>query len=233
MANDQELMHHGILGQKHGARRFQYEDGTLTPAGRERYLKNPNERRDGSSITIAKPKKKVSKKALKQRQKAQEEKAKAEALEKKRAEKLRKQRANILQDPNRLMANLHNPKYDFDRKEIEDAIQTFKLEDQLLDLAKKRRPTEKTVSRGRQIAENVLKGLEITVNMYEKYNQLQNLINYGTKNPPKSPNKNVTFTVNKPVQKPSSNQPSKSNQSSQPKKPIKVAAQTPPLKKKK
>ena len=32
-----ELYHHGILGQKWGIRRFQNPDGTLTPAGRERY----------------------------------------------------------------------------------------------------------------------------------------------------------------------------------------------------
>ncbi len=32
-----ELYHHGIKGQKWGVRRFQNEDGSLTPAGRERY----------------------------------------------------------------------------------------------------------------------------------------------------------------------------------------------------
>lgn len=32
-----ELYHHGIKGQKWGVRRFQYEDGSLTPAGRQRY----------------------------------------------------------------------------------------------------------------------------------------------------------------------------------------------------
>ena len=31
------LMHHGIKGQKWGNRRFQYEDGSLTPEGRKRY----------------------------------------------------------------------------------------------------------------------------------------------------------------------------------------------------
>ena len=31
------LTHHGILGQKWGIRRFQNEDGSLTPAGEKRY----------------------------------------------------------------------------------------------------------------------------------------------------------------------------------------------------
>ena len=37
------LAHHGILGQKWGIRRFQNEDGTLTPEGRERYQKKEYE----------------------------------------------------------------------------------------------------------------------------------------------------------------------------------------------
>ena len=32
-----ELRHHGILGMKWGRRRFQNEDGSLTPAGEKRY----------------------------------------------------------------------------------------------------------------------------------------------------------------------------------------------------
>ena len=37
---DEALTHHGIKGQKWGVRRFQNEDGSLTAAGRARYLKD-------------------------------------------------------------------------------------------------------------------------------------------------------------------------------------------------
>lgn len=39
MDNDDILMHYGILGQKWGLRRWQNEDGSLTPEGREHYMK--------------------------------------------------------------------------------------------------------------------------------------------------------------------------------------------------
>ena len=37
LISEDELYHHGIKGQKWGRRRFQNEDGSLTPAGKERY----------------------------------------------------------------------------------------------------------------------------------------------------------------------------------------------------
>lgn len=54
---DAELSHHGILGQKWGIRRFQYEDGSLTPAGKERYGKGSP--RDAKSEAKAKHKKEM------------------------------------------------------------------------------------------------------------------------------------------------------------------------------
>ena len=40
------LMHHGIRGQKWGIRRYQNEDGTLTPAGKERYARSEAKRQE-------------------------------------------------------------------------------------------------------------------------------------------------------------------------------------------
>jgi hypothetical protein len=37
MNNERYLVHHGILGQKWGVRRYQNYDGSLTPAGKARY----------------------------------------------------------------------------------------------------------------------------------------------------------------------------------------------------
>lgn len=60
---DLALYHHGIKGQKWGVRRFQNEDRTLTPAGKERYGKGKSgdgERESRASDTA----KKVAKTAL-------------------------------------------------------------------------------------------------------------------------------------------------------------------------
>ena len=55
--NDDYVYHHGIKGQKWGVRRFQNNDGSLTPAGKHRYYveNNPNvtfENNNDGSFTI-------------------------------------------------------------------------------------------------------------------------------------------------------------------------------------
>ena len=45
------LQHHGIKNQKWGVRRFQNDDGSLTPAGKERYKKEGLKKRDIQSVT--------------------------------------------------------------------------------------------------------------------------------------------------------------------------------------
>ena len=44
-----ELYHHGIKGQRWGVRRFQNEDGTLTPAGQKRLSINDRKRQKSSN----------------------------------------------------------------------------------------------------------------------------------------------------------------------------------------
>ena len=45
---DTEIYHHGIKGQKWGVRRYQYADGSLTPAGQKRYNSDQNGKNIGS-----------------------------------------------------------------------------------------------------------------------------------------------------------------------------------------
>lgn len=49
--SDEELQHHGVLGQKWGIRRYQNYDGTLTDAGKEHLSNNDSKQRKKKIIT--------------------------------------------------------------------------------------------------------------------------------------------------------------------------------------
>ena len=126
-----ELYHHGILGQKWGVRRFQYADGTLTPAGRKRYRVDS----EGNLVEKTKQERKADAKA--------EKKAKAEEQKKLRLERenetKEKKKARILasKDPKLIYENRDL----FTYQELNDVYNRINMENNISKLTVKKGKT--------------------------------------------------------------------------------------------
>ena len=120
------ISHFGTLGMHHGVRKYQYEDGSLTPAGRERYgvgpardgkgSKSVEQTRSASRQEITTKSKPVDKNELKKRQEAAQKARDAKAAKKEHEEY--RQEALRSGDPKRIKEVMKESSY----QEIKDAL---------------------------------------------------------------------------------------------------------------
>ena len=82
-----ELDHFGVLGQKKGVRKYQYEDGSLTPEGRIHY--GIGAAREAATILFKGNRKNIEKQQVSEEEKSKAETAKVEAERKAEEEKAR------------------------------------------------------------------------------------------------------------------------------------------------
>lgn len=143
------LEHYGIKGQKWGERNYQYEDGSLTPAGRIRYGADPSKNTSiKTQIAIQKnvdkkvqkaqaKKQRAAEKAAREKQKAmkrqareQKKSAKKAEQERKAREKFEKNKKEILKNPSKVLQN-----YDrLTKEEINESLYRFDLQKKLANV---------------------------------------------------------------------------------------------------
>ena len=122
-----ELYHHGILGQKWGVRRFQYADGTLTPAGRKRY------RVDSEGNLVEK---------TRSERKAEAKQAHAAKVEEQKQRRLEREKETLEKKKERIAAS-RDPQMIYDNKdlftfqELNDLYNVMQKEKQIKDMIPK------------------------------------------------------------------------------------------------
>lgn len=105
------IAHHGTKGQRWGIRRYQNADGTLTPAGRKRYMKNNRFR-----------------------QKYLRDQAKRLEEERRRSETLQQRKARLMKSSN--AEEIFKNKDLFTNEEIRNRIDRIKIENELASYIK-------------------------------------------------------------------------------------------------
>lgn len=158
---ENELYHHGINGQRWGFRRFQNEDGSLTPEGELRYNQGKQKAARGKAAEMYKTKKYKAKLALKQeKQKVKDAAALAKTAKKEQAKLnaedrvIRKKPKNMTDEELRNEINRLGMEIDYNKKVWEAA----KKEPSVLDKANEffDSPTGRVVANlGTQIITNV------------------------------------------------------------------------------
>ena len=175
-SDNDELMHHGVKGQKWGVRRYQNSDGSLTSAGKKRYTQGSGKSDKPES---AKATKATSNKAVdfvKKTAASGAEKFKAKrqaAVEKKEAEEAVKKERAAIEAYNR------RPVSEMSDEELMDRIDRMALEKRYKDLNASLNP--QTKSKAESIKDLV--GDMVSDAVYKSGSQLltQTLNHYGSK----------------------------------------------------
>lgn len=137
------IAHYGIKGMKWGVRRYQNKDGSLTPAGKERYS-DDDEKRESDSLG----------KIFDQNIKIGKDKSPISA-----AEKISKETEKVIENSTKLsnaISNIRRKKRDTNTvssltdDELKTAIERMRLEDTFSELSQKR------IDKGKSSVENVL-----------------------------------------------------------------------------
>lgn len=160
------LQHYGVPGMQWGKRNYQYEDGSLTPAGREHYGVGPA--REGSSSSGGATATVRVKKAEPDRAeiKAQQKKAKEEEAEKQKAAKAAQTKADVIKsgDYNTILKY----KSQLTDAELKQALDRMALEKNLAAYAPKTPEKKKTLAEsgkkivgevGKEVGGGLLKGV--------------------------------------------------------------------------
>ena len=144
LLSDEELYHHGILGQKWGIRRYQNADGTLTSEGRERMLARARKYESKANITVGESR------SAKLRRAKLNQKAKDARYEVKKSD-LKKARLKKAAEKNSSESGIKKSVKDMSDDELRREIARTKLENEYNQLHPKH------VSAGQKFASYVFK----------------------------------------------------------------------------
>lgn len=162
---EEYLAHHGIKGQRHGIRRFQNYDGSLTAAGKLRYSVGNGEK----SIS----KKVDPKSAAKLKKRQAKEAAKLERLKIKEAAKNEKYKENLEKKKS------HMTNKEYVKTLSNEELKAINNRDIAENTWLKNHPEKKTV--GRYIADDLLKPAFEKAMKEQVNNYVSKFVNYSTK----------------------------------------------------